>query len=84
MRSRPFALSMILLVAGFTACAPAVAKLDATHPANPNAAVGRLAGPPPALRAGVAGPLDGAVPAEPDAPEQPERDGQGHDHGGGS
>ncbi|MGN6105630.1 MAG: hypothetical protein ACTHU0_11035 [Kofleriaceae bacterium] len=44
-------------------CAPRAMPLTADHPANPEAPTGRLAGPPPALRPGVA--------AEPPPPDQP-------------
>lgn len=38
----------------FAACAPRAMSISSEHPANPDAAIGRLAGPPPALRPGVA------------------------------
>lgn len=41
------------LVVLFLACTPSAVKIDATHPANPKAEPGRLAGPPAALRPGV-------------------------------
>jgi hypothetical protein len=48
------------------ACAPAT-RLPAQHPARRDAPAGRLAGPPPALRAGVADDARGRSnpPAEP-------------------
>jgi len=57
-----------------SACAPAATPLGATHPANPRAPTGRLAGPPPALRKGVAESPEPAEPAPAPAPA--------HDHGG--
>jgi len=36
------------------ACAPRATSISSEHPANPDAPIGRLAGPPPALRPGVA------------------------------
>jgi hypothetical protein len=38
----------------FTACSPSAMSTPAAHPANPDAPIGRLAGPPPAVRPGVA------------------------------
>jgi len=43
-------LVLVLLVG----CAPRAHRVEATHPAHPSAPTGRLAGPPAALRAGVA------------------------------
>jgi hypothetical protein len=42
------------LLALLVGCTPAGITTSAEHPANPNAPVGRLAGPPAALRPGVA------------------------------
>jgi hypothetical protein len=44
------ALGLALLVA----CAPQATRIGPDHPANPAAETGRLAGPPSALRPGVA------------------------------
>lgn len=49
------------------ACSPSAVKIDANHPANPKAPVGRLAGPPPALRPGV---VDAPKPEKPSTPHQ--------------
>jgi hypothetical protein len=43
--------SLLILVLG---CAPTAIAVGPEHPANPDGPTGRLAGPPPALRAGVA------------------------------
>ena len=51
-----------VLGALLAACAPRVARVGAEHPASPEAAVGRLAGPPAALRPGV---VDLSVPVKP-------------------
>lgn len=55
-----------LIVVALAACAPSTA-LPAGHPARPDAPVGRLAGPPPALRAGVAASA-ASTPASPSTP----------------
>jgi len=57
-----------LAIALVAACAPTTA-LPAQHPARRDAPTGRLAGPPPALRAGVADDVP-ATPA-PAAPASP-------------
>jgi hypothetical protein len=49
------------------ACAPSVA-LSPQHPARADAASGRLAGPPAALRAGVADDVPAPAPAAEPAP----------------
>ena len=56
----------------FGACAPRAMSVTPEHPANPEAPTGRLAGPPPALRPGVAQLTEPSKPAEPDQH-------QGHD-----
>jgi len=56
-------LSASILAVG---CAPRAMPLTPEHPANPDAEPGRLAGPPAALRPGVAEPADPApAPAAP-------------------
>lgn len=50
-----------LLFTMLLGCAPQAMTVTPEHPANPDAPTGRLAGPPPALRAGVA---DTSVPSE--------------------
>ncbi|HEY5920099.1 MAG TPA: hypothetical protein VIV11_00455 [Kofleriaceae bacterium] len=42
-----------VLAIAIAGCAVGARPLSATHPAQPSAAPGRLAGAPPALRAGV-------------------------------
>lgn len=55
-----------LLAAGaLVACTPAGLPLSPAHPASPDAPTGRLAGPPSALRPGVATPDTPAPPAAP-------------------
>lgn len=43
-------LVIVLLLAS---CAPRAYRVDASHPASPSAPIGRLAGPPVALRPGA-------------------------------
>jgi hypothetical protein len=43
----------LAILALITGCAVSPPALDARDPANPSAPAGRLAGPPPSLRAGV-------------------------------
>jgi hypothetical protein len=57
---------------GLGACAPRAMSVTPDHPANPEAPIGRLAGPPPAGRPGVARTTEPAKPVEPDGH-------QGHD-----
>jgi hypothetical protein len=57
-------------------CAPAAVPVTSTHPGMPTAPTGRLAGPPPALRAAATTDADHARPAAPVNP--------GHQHGTGS
>jgi len=47
-------LSIPMLALCIGACTPRAISISADHPASPEAPVGRLAGPPPALRPGVA------------------------------
>lgn len=54
----------------FAACSPTAMSTPAEHPANPDAPIGRLAGPPAALRPGVA---DASTPGG-----QPSVDHSGH------
>jgi hypothetical protein len=61
-----------VLFALFVGCAPTVMQMTPDDPANPDAPVGRLAGPPPALRPGV---------AAASAPEPPSSEHAGHEHG---
>ncbi|MEJ7603039.1 MAG: hypothetical protein WKG01_34450 [Kofleriaceae bacterium] len=58
-------LRSLVLASLVTGCAPRAVTLTPTHPANPDAPAGRLAGPPPALRPGVAAPV--AAPVAPPA-----------------
>jgi hypothetical protein len=58
-----------ILVALVAACAPAT-TLPAAHPARRDAPTGRLAGPPPALRAGAADDVP-RLPREPTPPATP-------------
>lgn len=71
---RPALLVLAWVVAG---CAPRAVSLPAGHPARADAPTGRLAGPPPALRRGVA--ADALIP--PPAPEPGTGTGAGG-HGG--
>ena len=74
MKARRPLLLLLLLLAGIAGCAPRAMPLTAEHPASPDAPAGRLAGPPPALRPGVAeAPPPSSAPAQP-APH----DHQGH------
>lgn len=57
-------IALAIVLAG---CAPTT-TLPAGHPARPDAPTGRLAGPPAALRAGVAAPEQPAPPREPVPP----------------
>lgn len=68
---------------GLGACAPRAMSVTPDHPANPEAPIGRLAGPPPALRPGVARMTEPAKPVEPDGHQghdahQGHQDHQGH------
>ncbi len=64
-----------ILVAG---CTPRAVPLPSGHPARPDAPIGRLAGPPAALRSGVA-----AESLSPPAPPEPGTGAGGHGaHGG--
>lgn len=58
------------------ACAASPPPLAAAHPANPQAPVGRLAGPPPSLRKGVVDYKD--VPAMREAAPPPTHHHHGH------
>ena len=62
-------LAWLVLASGCAVTAPA---LPASHPANPQAPAGRLAGAPPSLRAGVA--------SYPDVPPLEAEKPRGHDH----
>jgi len=74
-------LAAALLLAALVGCAPAAMPLTAEHPASPEAPTGRLAGPPPALRPGVADAAPAASePAKPAPPSSPPA-GHDHDHG---
>ena len=75
---RAFLLAVLFAVG----CAPRAMPLAADHPANPEAEPGRLAGPPSALRAGVAH-LEEPTPRSGAAPSHDHtRDGDGgHKHG---
>lgn len=68
----PALLAAIALSLGLGACATHAAAPPAAHPANAAAPIGRLAGAPASLRAGVVQYSD--VPAQRPAPKQ------GHDH----
>ncbi len=61
-----------VLIGAVSACTPAVRAIDAHHPAHADADVGRLAGPPAALRSSGSQP----VAEPPKAPEPPV-----HEHG---
>lgn len=63
----PLALVAVLAAVGLAACTPAAPRFAPTHPANPDAPVGRLAGPPAALRAGVVTEPPPPAPAGPPA-----------------
>lgn len=52
-------------------CTPAGLVTPPTHPAHPDAPTGRLAGPPPALRPGVAEPGDATESPASDEGTQP-------------
>ncbi len=56
-------------------CAPRAMPLTPEHPANPDAEPGRLAGPPAALRPGVAQPAEPAPAKVPQAPAPPAHEG---------
>jgi hypothetical protein len=68
-----------VLAALLIGCAPPATTMTAEHPANPDAARGRLAGPPAALRPGVADlprpapPARGEVKPVPDKPDKPQK-----------
>lgn len=75
MRSRSFLGHAVLVGAVLAAgCSPATVSMAADHPAQATAPVGRLAGPPPALQAGVR--------SEPATPPAPAADGAAGAHGG--
>lgn len=59
------AIVLVVIVLG-AACAPRALSLPPSHPARTEAPTGRLAGPPAALRAGVA--ADALVPPPPPEP----------------
>lgn len=63
-------LAVLVFVA---ACAPPATRITAQHPASPASEPGRLAGPPAALRPGVADPATppAAQPARLEAPKPP-------------
>lgn len=67
-------LTAALLAAG---CAPHVTSIGPDHPANPEAEPGRLAGPPAALRVGVA-----LLEEPPPQPRGPAHDHRAHSHDG--
>ncbi len=71
---RASALAVVLAIAG---CAPRAMPVPGEHPANPNATPGRLAGPPAALRPGVASSAEAQPPA-PATGTVPS--GSGHEH----
>lgn len=63
-----------LLLLALVGCTPKPMPLSPTHPANPEAPVGRLAGPPAALRPGVGSnaappPASESVPDDKPAPQ---------------
>lgn len=76
-----------LLFTLLVGCAPRAMTTSAGHPANPNAPTGRLAGPPAALRPGVADvstPTRDSSPAADHsghgaAPQAPAQDHSGHE-----
>jgi hypothetical protein len=67
---------MRVLALALCACATQPAPLPATHPANPGAPAGRLAGPPPSIRPGVVEYKD--VPATREGTPPPEHHHHGH------
>jgi hypothetical protein len=64
-----------ILLFALLGCSPTALSVTAEHPASPDAAPGRLAGPPPALRPGVADAIPSdALPSDAlrsDAPPKP-------------
>jgi hypothetical protein len=57
----------LLGLLGLGGCAPRAMTITPDHPASPDAPIGRLAGPPPALRPGV---VEAAPPARPEPSKQ--------------
>ena len=70
-----FALIAVLV----TACSPTVSSTTSTHPASAAAPVGRLAGPPSALRPGVADAADAPAEKPSSGHNMPGHDMPGHD-----
>jgi hypothetical protein len=70
---RRAALSLLLLLG--SSCAPAALPVARNHPASASAPTGRLAGPPAALRPGIAGEIQ----ADP-APPAADAAAGGHEH----
>jgi colicin import membrane protein len=64
-------IAFLLLTVALLGCAPSAVSITSDHPASSQAPIGRLAGPPPALRPGVA--------VTPD-PAEPEPAPTGHEH----
>lgn len=80
MRDRAAARAL-LLVTMLGACSPAALSLAPDHPARPSAPAGRLAGPPAALRPGIADASSKPPPASTDGADAHEGHGS---HDGGS
>jgi len=57
---------LVLAVLALAGCAPRAYRIEASHPASPTAPIGRLAGPPAALRAGVVEPAPAPPAAAPE------------------
>ena len=70
---------LLATVVALGSCTPAGVELTPRHPANPDAPIGHLAGPPAALRPGVAELGDPVAPKTPDDAKPP-----AHDHAHGS
>ena len=63
--------AVFVALTAIASCSPGVARIDAQHPAHPDAPGGRLAGPPAALRAGVADDVRPRPPADGEAVTNP-------------
>ncbi len=72
-------LKPLLLTGLLAGCAPRALAVTAEHPASPDAPAGRLSGPPPALRPGVAEASDPPPQQHPQQQHQHQHQGhQGH------
>lgn len=70
----------LLFAAALAGCAPAALVVTPEHPASPEAESGRLAGPPAALRPGVAAPQEPGAAATPSSSAPAPA--AAHDHAG--